>query len=367
MKVLLTIGSLRFSGAERVLLFIADNLKKKGHDVTIITLQESEHVPYDNPINEEIKIININKKGNFLFKNFSRIIEINRVLKKEKPDVALSFGYILNPILILSKFGTGVPVIISERNDPIIEPKSKFYRVVRRITYPLSNKIVVQTPEIKKYFAKFINDSKISIIPNPITKSLTTKSYHSVTNTLVSVGRLDQHQKNQLMLIEAFSKVIKSMPNCKLIIYGEGNDRNLYENKIKEMNLEKSIQLPGQIINVSEKVIENDIFILSSNFEGMPNALIEAMSSGMACISTDCSGGGAKWLINNDVNGILIDRNDEDNLVQSILELLKNKEKLINLGKNAQEINQKLDQTKIIEMWIKELKKVKENKNEDKK
>ena len=61
----------------------------------------------------------------------------------------------------------------------------------------------------------------------------------------------------------------------------------LYENKIKEMNLEKSIQLPGQIINVSEKVIENDIFILSSNFEGMPNALIEAMSSGMACISTD--------------------------------------------------------------------------------
>ena len=161
-----------------------------------------------------------------MFKNFSRIIEINRTLKKEKPDVALSFGYILNPILILSKFGTGVPVIISERNDPIIEPKSKFYRVVRRITYPLSNKIVVQTPEIKKYFAKFINDSKISIIPNPITKSLTTKSYHSVTNTLVSVGRLDQHQKNQLMLIEAFSKVIKSMPNCKLIIYGEGNDRN---------------------------------------------------------------------------------------------------------------------------------------------
>lgn len=358
MKILFTIGSLRFSGAERVLLFIANSLSSKGNDVTIITLSEDKKTEHDNPLNEQIKVIELKNKNGRIKKNISRIKNIRRIIKEIKPNVVVSFGYVINPLLILSCIGLNTPILISERNDPVKEPNKILFRIIRRITYPLSNKLVVQTPEIKKFFSSFMKKSKISIVPNPITKIIPRKNYNNLGRKIVSVGRLDQVQKNQLLLIYAMRDIVREFSDATLTIYGEGEDRKLYEETIDSLNLSSNIFLPGEVINVQDKVIENDIFVLSSNFEGMPNALIEAMASGMACVSTKCGGGGAEWLINSEENGILVDQNDHQAITRNVISLFENEKMVMDLGKNAALLNTELNQDKIINLWIEQLQSV---------
>lgn len=169
-------------------------------------------------------------------------------------------------------------------------------------------------------------------------------------NVIVSVGRLVE-QKNQKVLINAFSKIAKKYPEYKLKIFGEGNLREELQKQIDDLNMKDKIYLCGVCDNIKEQLEKAKIFVLPSNYEGMPNALIEAMASGCSVISTDCPCGGPRELIENNKNGILVPVNNEQELSNKIEYLIKNEEKAKIMGENAKKVQEKLNPDNILKQW----------------
>lgn len=163
-------------------------------------------------------------------------------------------------------------------------------------------------------------------------------------------------QKNQKMMIAAFAEVVKKHPDYQLVIYGEGPSREELEKHVRELGVEEHVLLPGNVTDIHDRIKDAEMFVLSSDYEGMPNALIEAMCLGLPSVSTKVSG--ATDLIKDHENGILTDLNDQKQLENAMLELIENKELSERLAINAAKLNQELEVSKIMQQWtdfIKEL------------
>ena len=216
--------------------------------------------------------------------------------------------------------------------------------------YKKADKIVFQTNDAMNYFSEDIRKKGI-IIPNPLNPIFLNSYYEGKRKkTIVSVGRLEE-QKNQLMLIRAFSKISKEFNEYNLKIYGEGTLRSKLQNEIDRLELNEKVKLCGISNNIKEDIKDASLFIITSNYEGMPNALMEAMALGLPVISTDCPCGGPKFLIENKKNGILIPVGDEKVLIESIRMILNNNKFAIQIGKNALEIGEKLSPNIINQKW----------------
>lgn len=352
MKILFNLGTLRKGGAERVVTNLSNYLSKDNNEISIVTSVAKEKSYYK--INDEVKIYGLdekNKNENFLTKNINRIMRLNDIIKNINPDVIVSF--LPEPsyrVLFLKLLNRKLKVIVSVRNDPKIEYKNKINRLVMKILYPLADGFVFQTQEAKEYFNKKIQDKSV-IIPNPLNEEF----IHAIINknknkVIINVGRLEE-QKNQEMLIKAFSEVCKKHPEYKLVIYGEGSLREKLTNLISKLDLQNKVFLPGNVDDVIEKLNEAEIFVLSSHYEGMPNALMEAMAMGVACISTDCPCGGPKFLIRQNENGILIKNDDYMELSEKIEYLVENENVRDKISSNATKIREDLNPIKINLSW----------------
>ena len=295
MKILFFIGHLNSGGAERVVSLLSNKLFDKGFDIEILTYYDRK-INYS--INNNIKITKV-----VLETKSSNIIKNMSWLKKyfnNNADLIISFLAPFNMLALLTKGNT--PIIVADRNDPNKIPNNKLLRLLRNKIYKKANYVVVQTNNNKNYF-NYLNN--VIVINNPINignnvgKAINTQK----ENKIVSVARL-MPQKNQLLLIEVFNEVLKEHKDYKLIIYGEGPERSNLENKINELKLNDSVLLPGNDNDVINKILDAKVFVLPSNYEGMPNSLIEAMCIGLPVISTKVSG--ANELIKDKENGLLI-------------------------------------------------------------
>nr|WP_186324865.1 glycosyltransferase [Paenibacillus bovis] len=345
-KIVIFTGTLSFGGSERVISILSKSLLKH-YNIEIILF-------YNRPIwyemDERIKITLLNDlipgKGSI----FKKIMFYRKYIKKVKPKTVISFLAPFNIFSIISLIYTGIPIIVAERNDPRHIPNRYYLRWLRNFLYFFAHFIVVQTENNKKYFSKKIQQ-KCHVIYNPISidkeigKALNIKKQKKI----VSVGRLID-QKNHRLLVNAFCKIHEMFPEYRLIIYGEGDERENLLNLIKRLGLENYIELPGVKKDVNSLILDAELFILPSNFEGMPNALIEAMCIGLPCISTKVSG--AVDLIKNEENGILINIGSESELVEKIKLVLENKELANTLGHKACEISKVLNKEKVVGDWI---------------
>lgn len=346
-KVVIFIGTLSYGGAERVISILSKSLLEYVDNVEIILY-------YDKDICYEIDkriVIKVIDKENIKSKNiFFKLLWFRKYIVKSNPDIVISFLAPFNIFSIISLLGTNIPVLVAERNDPRCVPMKKVMRLVRNLVYYFSDKIIVQTENNKKYFSKVLQ-KKCSVIYNPIFlddevgMALTTKKQKKI----VTVGRLVP-QKNQKLLIKAFSKIHEEYPEYKLVIYGEGSLREEFEKLIKELKLEKSVELPGNKSDIWKCISDAEVFVLTSEFEGMPNALLEAMCLGLPCISTKVSG--AIDLVNNGENGILINQNDINELTNMIKKVISDKEFALHLGENASNLIDSINKEKIIKQWI---------------
>jgi glycosyltransferase involved in cell wall biosynthesis len=177
--------------------------------------------------------------------------------------------------------------------------------------YKKADGFVFQTEDAAKYFEGIIKcDSKI--IPNPINPKFIKEPYKGEREkNIVTVGRLES-QKNQKMLIEAFGKIESKYPEYSLLIYGDGSKKEELQDLIKEKGLENKVILKGKIDDVENVIDKAKMFVLSSDYEGMPNALMEAMALGLPCISTDCPCGGPRYLMENGKSGLLVPVGNSD-------------------------------------------------------
>jgi glycosyltransferase involved in cell wall biosynthesis len=200
------------------------------------------------------------------------------------------------------------------------------------------------------YYLEIIGDRGI-VIPNAINEEFVRETFRGLRKKkIVSAGRLTS-QKNFALLIEGFAKIANKHPDYKLVIYGDGPQKGKLQRLTKDLGISEKVEFPGYVNDFGDYIIDASLFVMSSNFEGMPNALMEAMALGLPCISTDCPSGGPKFLIKNGINGFLIPVGDVDKLANIIDLVLSDKKLSQKVGENAYSILEELSNEKIYQNW----------------
>lgn len=349
MKILFYINTLGKGGAERVVTNLANQFADKNHNVILVTSYSVKKEYKTNPDVTRICLEDYKKNSkNKILKNINIVKQLNGLIKNTNPDLIVSF--MREPVVraLFASRRSNVKNIISVRNDPSKEYPGITGKIISKYLLPKADGCVFQTEDAKKYFPKNLQE-KSKIIYNQVDEKFF-KVNRDEGDYLVSIGRLSP-QKNQILLINAFEKVIKKYPNEKLLIYGEGELKEKLKDTINKKGLEDKIFLMGSTNDVPKVLSKAKIFILSSDYEGMPNTLLESMAVGVPSISTDCPCGGPKAIINSGVDGFLIPVNSIEELEKKIILLLENKELSEKIGRNAKEKSEIFKPSNIFKQW----------------
>lgn len=340
-KLAIVCGSLARGGAERVSIYLAQYMHEKGIKCSLITMKRAK-IEYAVP-----KGVN---RINAADLSFNIFISLRRAYNMCGCDTILIMSvsnclYAIPPLI-----GLGKKVIVSERNSPMNFVGRKSVRYIARWLMRYADGYVFQTEEAKRFYDKSLNGCGI-VIPNPLIIDNMPAPYTGVREKrIVTVGRL-KPQKNQRMLIEAFALIHHNYPDYTLEIYGEGVLHQELLNIIDSEKLSNIVFLRGNVESVFQRILKAAVFVMSSDYEGMPNALIEAMALGLPCISTDCPCGGPRYLINSGVNGLLCKVNDVESLKMALISMLDEPQKAIEMGIKAINVRNILDAKKIGDYW----------------
>ena len=310
-------STLTSGGSERVMSLLANELANRRYRVTIICLNK-QIVFY--PINENVRIIFAERetKSTFLLK---KIFWLRKYVDGDRPDVVIPFMEAVYCVTLFALIGIKVPVISSERIDP---RKSPYVRnILRRFFLPLTSHLVVQTEKIKNFYPSFIR-KKTCVIYNPVNDSVFNLPslqgrVGERLNRIISIGKL-YPQKNQEMMIRAFAKIADEFPDWQLVIFGEGPLRSSLELIVKSLQLEGRVLLPGRTEQVIDELGKSKMFCFSSNFEGMSNAIIEAICVGLPIVSTNVSG--ASELIGEGKGGYIVPCGDVNQFAQALQKVM---------------------------------------------
>ena len=350
MNVAFVIPSMLRGGAERAISILCNEFINGGHNVTLILTEKTERVCY--PLNPDVNVVNISlEKGPFILRFLRQSQLFSRLLKEREIEIVISFITRTNLLSIITCKIAGVPIIISERNNPYIVPSSSIFRKVRDFFYRFADGVVFQTKYAKEYYCKSIQN-KSTIIMNPISDITSYRvPFNSKINRIVTTCRLDP-QKNVKMLIEAFSKIENRIPSFKLVIYGDGEQMDDLRNIVLNHGLDSRIVFMGQVSNALEEVSRSKIFVLSSNFEGLSNSVIEALCLGTACVVTDSPTYGNRDLINPGQNGYLTKVGDADDMAEKLLQIVENEDLCKQFSCEAQKLYNKVNSKMIYNSWL---------------
>ncbi len=344
-------GTLQQGGAERIISVLSKEFLKYFREVKIVLWREA---PAFYTIAEQVEVVSIPKRSGT--KNVvGHMVWFRRYVKQLKPYAVLSFLAPFNMLSLVSLVGINIPVYIANRSDPYYDAPNRLWRWIRDCSYHLASGISVQSKENKEYFSKSLQ-KKVSVIYNPVFiqpewlgKALETAK----EPVIVSVGRLSK-EKNQTLLLEVFKEIHSEYPAYRLIIYGEGDYRGVLEKKIRDLGLEACVSLPGACPEVLTRILPAEIFVMTSDYEGMSNALIEAMVLGVPSISTRVSG--AMELIRDGENGKLVAIGNFDELKKALRDWLEHKDKARMCAFKGVKLADKLRLEAIVKEWLKFMK-----------
>lgn len=385
--ICLYIGSLQKGGAERVMSNLAEYLYSAGWQVTMVTTyfrppeftlphglwnsetgecygNETEQVSwgdrkcvqvgpegirriYSDPSEKELER---GRVRGFL----ARFRRLRAIWKQERPDVILSFIGYNNIFAILTSRGLGIPVAVSVRSNPAREYVSLKLRIPAFILFRQAAGVVLQTQDAKHFFPKSIQKRSV-LLPNAINPDFIRPRYEGTRKkAVVAVGRLDAN-KNQDYLIRAFAKAREQHPEYTLHLYGDGPSRADFETLAGQLGVKDAVIFEGIVDGVQEKIADKQIFVLPSREEGMPNALLEAMGTGLACIATDCPCGGTRDLIQDGINGFLVPVETKDPeqtlLTRRLLQLMEDPDLSERMGKEAIKVQESYRPELINSKW----------------
>ncbi|MCM1325845.1 MAG: glycosyltransferase family 4 protein [Bacteroidales bacterium] len=352
MKIAFLTGDLSDGGAQRVLSVIANGLAQKGNDVLVIVFAQAEK---EYSLCEKIERITLypSYEEYASVSLLKRLSIMRKVLKRFEPDAAVGFmeaGY----ALFISSIGLPFKKIGSLRISPYYQEANKSLRGrLERYWFRKASAVVLQTESQKEYAVchKWANPT---VIPNPINSSvfdIGEHSYRDSCSKLIMVGRLHE-QKNYPLALHAVQRAVEVIPHLRLEIYGDGEERNELVELTVKLGLQNNVSFMGWHSDIVARYKESDLFLMTSHFEGLPNALMEAMGCGLPCISTDCPTGPAD-LIKNGVTGMLVPITDVDALTNAIIKIcnMSGKERG-DMGRRAKEyIRQNYNVECITEKW----------------
>lgn len=335
-RIIFYIGSMQRGGAQRVMTNLLTHYLDAGNDVVLVNdIVPSEVVP-EYPIDNRVRRFYLGgPDDNVLEKNIKRIFRLRTIIRKEKPDIVVSFMGPPNIRLILASVGCNTKIVVSVRNDPNEEYGRGIKKFLANMIFLRADGIVFQTDDAKKYFNKG-NQLKSRVIFNPVNRVFFDTQWNPLKKEIVVVGRLEK-QKNPFLAIDAFLTIAEKFPNYKLVFYGEGSLKKDLTAYIAKKNAKNRIELRGAVDDVAKVLSESTLYMMTSDFEGMPNALMEAMAVGIPAISTDCPCGGPASLINDSSQGFLVPVGDVNKLAEKLRLLLVDK----NLRNKMSQIAQK--------------------------
>ena len=341
-------------GAEHVIAILSDEMCKRGYDVSIL-LTSDDIIDYE--LNENVKVVQISERtGGGLSGRLKRISAIRRYYKAHRDAAYIGMETSTNIFALIAGTGLDMNITVSERIDP---GKYSSQGLMKRAYETLGRKFIFQTGAQRDYFCKKIRDRSV-IIPNPIDPEVL-KLTDAISSTqkdrekvILSVGRLNE-QKDYPVLLEAFRQFCLTRDDYELKIYGKGEDEESLKSLTGKLGIADKVRFMGFSRNIWENEYNDRMFVMSSHYEGMPNALIEAMTMGLPCISTDCPIGGPAELIDNDSNGLLVPIKDPKALCKAMLKIANDDDLCNRLSLEAIKIKKRLSLSVICNEWIEKL------------
>lgn len=345
-------------GAERVAATLVNFWANRGDDVILMpTFSGRGECFYD--ISPKVQVIYladlIPSARQNIWGQFLRLKALRCFISTQKADVIISFLPKVNIAAVLASGGLKIPVVICDRTDPFIMPISIGLRLACNFVYAFASRLVVQTHAVAE---KYRNSSKylphITVIGNPIPEIIkdSKKKVLRVTEnkTLLAIGRLSE-EKGFSALINAFAELAPIHYNWSLRIVGEGSLRFDLQKQIERLGLLDRIKLAGRKENIVDELVVADAFALTSKFEGFPNALLEAMSVGLPCLTVNCPSG-PKEISEDGNTALLVDAGDPTALVQGLNSLFSSSKLRNSLGKKGRDsVNRRFNLSTITNQW----------------
>lgn len=353
-KILFIAASLGYGGAAKMLTFVAQELQKRGHNVSIVNINSVSGCDgsYERPVASEIcvyKLQSSTKKG---LKRFKQIKEIKKIAKEAKADIVIGFTSFPNIYARLVGKALGIPSIMSERGDPSRTIGKSIKDKISTFIINRSKGGVFQTEGAKEFYGKGLQKRGV-VITNPIfvKGEVPEKDYENSEKTVVSVGRFDNGQKRYDVMLKAFKLFHDRHPEYKLKLYGEGPAEKDIKVWIEELGISDSVELLGLTKNPMQDMSKEGMFIITSDYEGISNSLLEAMAVGLPCVSTDHTPGGARMLIQHGENGLLAPMGNAEKIAECMCTFAENKDLAKSCGEKAKEVLIKFAPEKIIDQW----------------
>ncbi|HLD95469.1 MAG TPA: glycosyltransferase family 4 protein [Alphaproteobacteria bacterium] len=349
MRLILVISSLQAGGAERYLSRLANYWVEKGHEITLVTFEKKGTKPFYH-LDKKVNLVQLDlfAKGSSkiggTFEILKRLTILRRFFKKNKPDRIISFVDITNITVLFATLFLKTPVIVSERTTPQCYPIGELYDCLRKILYPKAGVVVVQTKTAASYFSL----KNIKIIANSVAKPMHQKRGWAEITKVCSAGRLIPSKAFDILL-KAFAGVLQKYPHLTLSFYGKGPEEQTLKALTKSLKIEQNVAFKGAVSDITKHLIEADLFIFPSNFEGFPNALCEAMSVGLPVIASNCSGN--IDVVQDKKDGLLFPVGDIATLEKAIITLIENTSLREQLAQNAMNISTRFSEQEIFEKW----------------
>ena len=320
MKIVFTVDSMNAGGAERVVATISNELRKLGHSISIIMVSYSKNECFYE-LDKDIKLVPLLEGYQSKPRFFKRVKVLKNALKEIRPEIVISF---LPRIIAYTYFavkGLKIPLVVSERNDPSKYPF--ILKVLQKHIFKKADFCVFQTDEVSNWYGlKAKKHSAVVLNPVNLTYKVSDKPIQRKKNIL-NVGRLEK-QKNQILLLNAFKLFSEKYPDYLLKIYGNGSLKEELIDLCRTYQIEDKVTIVEADPKWQEKEYDSSVFVLSSDYEGMPNCLMEALALGIPCVSTDCPVGGPRALIEDGVNGYLVPVNDVEKMASAIEKAINN-------------------------------------------
>lgn len=357
--VVIVIYSLRGGGAERVVVDLCRYLLDNGRKVTLLTLSGDDPEAYVVPDGVRRERMEVRRVSYSLPQTiryfFIRIAGMRRRLRALGPDVVVSFLDLVNIWTVLSLFGSGIPVIVSERLHPAYNVIGRAWKYARLLTYPLADAVTVQTDEGAEWFRRCTWVRRLVVIPNAVRYAEEFPAEQNVAPVparrpfILAIGRLTT-QKGFDLLLDAFHRSGLVHSGWSLAILGDGPERSALEQHAARLGLAPALTMPG-FVDVTPWLKQADLFVLSSRFEGFPNVLVEAMQMRRPCISFACPSG-PREVIEDNRNGLLVEAEDVEGLSAALQRLAGDPGLCDRLSTEATRVSERFSPALVYGKWL---------------